>query len=262
MLDRLRAFFASDAEVSDAIAPLGLDAATQRAVLDRSAKLAERWTTLASLQLRELVHFLVQQIQIDEAQILVWLNRAAIVSSVTPNAFPKLSDYSLPIEPLVLSITATLRRMGKGMRLVIGNGAAKVIDGGLASLIARAMATRNMLFAGRDDSIDAMALRLGVRRDYLAVLVRLSYLSPEIIRAILVGQQPIELTPTRLDALQKSAARLPGAMAAPRICPCLTPRNSHSKARHLTGRKRASETPSTFARLRPRLFRLWMTGPW
>jgi hypothetical protein len=77
------------------------------------------------------------------------------------------------------------------VRLVIGNGAAKAIDDGLASLIARAIATRNMFLAGRDDSRDAMASRLGVRRDYLAVLVRLSYLSPEIVRAILVGQQPV-----------------------------------------------------------------------
>ena len=75
---------------------------------------------------------------------------------------------------------------------MIGAGAAKAIDDGLASLIARAIATRDMLLAGRDDSIEAMASRLGVRRDYLAVLVRLSYLSPEIVGAILVGQQPIE----------------------------------------------------------------------
>src|SRR5450759_2604044 len=38
VLDRLRALFASGAEVSDAVAPLGLDAATQRAVLDRSSR--------------------------------------------------------------------------------------------------------------------------------------------------------------------------------------------------------------------------------
>ena len=61
---------------------------------------------------------------------------------------------------------------------MIGNGAAKAIDDGLASVIARAIATRNMFLAGRDDSIDAMASRLGVRRDYLAVLVRHSYSLP------------------------------------------------------------------------------------
>ena len=61
-----------------------------------------------------------------------------------------------------------------------------------------------MFLAGCDDSIDAMASRLGVRRDYLAVLVRLSYLSPEIVRAILAGQQPVELTPTRLVMLSRN----------------------------------------------------------
>ena len=144
-------------------------------MLDRSAKLAERWTKLASLELRERVRSLVQQIQIGEAQILVWLNRTATVSSVMPDAPPKPTGS---VEPFVLSITGSLRRAGKGVRLVIGNGAAKAIDEGLASLIARAIATRNMFLAGRDDSIDAMASRLSVRRDYVAVLVRLSYLSP------------------------------------------------------------------------------------
>jgi hypothetical protein len=37
----------------------------------------------------------------------------------------------------------------------------------------------------------------------LAVLVRLSYLSPEIVGAILAGQQPVELTPTRLVLLSR-----------------------------------------------------------
>ena len=60
-----------------------------------------------------------------------------------------------------------------------------------------------MLLAGPDDSIEAMASRLGVRRDYLTVLVRLSYLSPEIVRAFVTGQQPIELSATRLVVLSK-----------------------------------------------------------
>jgi site-specific DNA recombinase len=96
-LDRLRAFFASRAEISDAIAPLGLNAAAQRAMLDRSAKLAER-------------------------------DRSAIVSSVMREALPKPTDY---VPPLVLSITASLRRAGKGVRLIIGNGSANAIDDGL-----------------------------------------------------------------------------------------------------------------------------------
>src|ERR1700757_606127 len=107
---------------------------------------------LASLELRERLRSLVQKIQIGDAQILVWLDRSAIVSSVAHDITSNPPDSVPPVEPLVLSITASLRRAGKGVRLIIGNGSAKAIDDGLASLIARAIATRNMLLTGRDDS--------------------------------------------------------------------------------------------------------------
>src|SRR5512136_2626904 len=79
VLDRLRALFASEKEVGEAIAPLGLEAPMQRAVLDRSAKLAKRWTTLASLELRALVKSLVQQVRVGDAEISVCLNRTAVL---------------------------------------------------------------------------------------------------------------------------------------------------------------------------------------
>ncbi|MGH9675715.1 MAG: recombinase family protein, partial [Candidatus Acidiferrum sp.] len=196
--------FASGAEVGDAVAPLGLDASTQRAALHGSAKLAERWTKLAFLELRELVQSLVRQIRIGDAHVLVWLDRTALASSVLPEAAPKATDCMPDAEPFVLTIAARLRRAGKGVRLVIGNGATQAVDNGLPSLIARAIATRNIFLEGRDDSIEAMASRLGVRRDYLTVLVRLSYLSPDIVRAILASRQPVELTPTRLVAFSRN----------------------------------------------------------
>ena len=37
----------------------------------------------------------------------------------------------------------------------------------------------------------------------LTSLIRLSYLAPDIVRALLEGRQPIELTPTRLLRLSK-----------------------------------------------------------
>jgi hypothetical protein len=86
--------------------------------------------------------------------------------------------------PFVLSTIARLRRAGKGVRLVIGDGAANAVDENLVSLVA-----------------------LGERRDWLATLVRVSYLSPEIVGAIASGQHPVGLTPTRLvSALPEPAA--------------------------------------------------------
>jgi len=203
VLDRLRALFASEAEVGEAIAPLGLEASMQQVVLDQSTKLAKRWTALASLELRAVVKSSIQRVEVGDAKISVWLNRTAIVPTVVPGATPKQADGKPAVEPVGLLIAASLRRAGKGTRLVIGDGSANRIDDGLASLVARALATRNMLLAGHDDSIEVMASRLGVRRDYLTILVRLSYLSPEIVRAVLLGRQPVELSPTRLVTISK-----------------------------------------------------------
>jgi site-specific DNA recombinase len=70
-------------------------------------------------------------------------------------------------------------------------------------LVAEAFAIRNQLLSGPDDSIEAMIERLGIARGRLTSLVRLSYLAPHIVRALIEGRQPIELTPTRLLRLSK-----------------------------------------------------------
>jgi hypothetical protein len=69
--------------------------------------------------------------------------------------------------------------------------------------IKEAFTIRNQLLSGSDDSIEAMSARLGTNKFRLTSLVRLSYLAPGIIRALLAGQHPIALTPTRLLRLSK-----------------------------------------------------------
>src|SRR5580692_6219490 len=107
------------------------------------------------------------------------------------------------IDPITLSIEAKLRRAGKGKRLVIANGAEAEVNAGLVELIKDAFTIRIQLLSGSDDSIEAMSGRLGMNKCRLTSLIRLSYLAPDIVRALLEGRQPIELTPTRLLRLSK-----------------------------------------------------------
>jgi site-specific DNA recombinase len=107
------------------------------------------------------------------------------------------------LDPVVLSFEVKLRRAGRGKRLVIANGANSEINQGLVELIKEAFAIRNQLLSGSDDSIEAMSARIGVNKFRLTSLVRLSYLAPGIIRALLAGRHPIALTPTRLLRLSK-----------------------------------------------------------
>jgi hypothetical protein len=48
-----------------------------------------------------------------------------------------------------------------------------------------------------------MTERLGIDKGHLTSLVRLSYLAPDIVHALLEDHQPIELTPTRLLRVSK-----------------------------------------------------------
>lgn len=207
MRDRLRAFLASPKEISDALAHLELAAPMQHAVIENSARLAGRWAKLPAVELRRLVRSVVEQVTVEDEQIFLELDRQGILRSLMGNAPPEQLNKQLnngaTSDPVVLTIEASLRRAGRGLRLVIGDGTAQATDPALVKLIGRAIAIRNELLSGSDESIDAMARRLGAKRDHLTVLVRLSYLAPNLVHVILKGRHPVALTPTRLAALSK-----------------------------------------------------------
>ena len=96
-----------------------------------------------------------------------------------------------------------VQRAGKGKRLVIENGAEAEVNAGLVEMIKEAFAIRNQLLSGSHDSIEAMSGRLGMNKGRLTSLVRLSYLDPEIVRALLAGSQSNALTPSRLLRLSQ-----------------------------------------------------------
>ena len=108
-----------------------------------------------------------------------------------------------PFEAIDLAIEAKLRRAGKGIRLVVGGGMAEKSNGQMAALLRDAHATRNSLMSGRDETIDAMAQRLGIKRDYLSARMRLTYLAPDIVSMLVAGRHPEGLTPAGLLSVCK-----------------------------------------------------------
>ena len=90
------------------------------------------------------------------------------------------------------------------MLLAIANGAEAEVNAGLVAMVTEAFALRNQLLSGSDDSIEAMSGRLGMNKGRLASLIRLSYLAPESVGALLAGRHPIELTPIRLLRMSKN----------------------------------------------------------
>jgi site-specific DNA recombinase len=200
VLDRLRVFFSSRIEVSDALAPLDLDACALDAALRNAFKLSERWLDTLPVEMKSLVQEIVERATVAVDRIEIRLSRAKVAAALGAEGASQRPD----LDSIVVSIEATLLRAGKEKRLVIENGAEAEVNAGLVKLINDAFAIRNRLLSGSDDSIEAMNGRLGMNKCRLTSLNRLSYLAPEIVGALLAGRHPIELTPTRLLRLSKN----------------------------------------------------------
>ena len=199
VLDRLRAFFSSRTDIGDALTPLDIEARAFDAALRNAFTLSKRWLAAPPVEMKSLVLDIVERVTIAANRIDIWLNRAKIAAALEVGGGSQRPD----IDPITLSIEAKLRRAGKGKRLVIANGAGAEVNAGLVELIKDAFTIRIQLLSGSDDSIEAMSGRLGMNKCRLTSLIRLSYLAPDIVRALLEGRQPIELTPTQLLRLSK-----------------------------------------------------------
>ena len=74
-------------------------------------------------------------------------------------------------------------------------------DPALVKAIARGRVWFDELVSGRARSLQELAKRDGISRRYIRRLVGLTFLSPQLVEAILQGRQPVELTATRVTEL-------------------------------------------------------------
>jgi site-specific DNA recombinase len=100
-------------------------------------------------------------------------------------------------EPIITRFfPMTIRRRGVEMRLVIEGNRARTprADSALLKAVARARQWSEDLLTGRAKSVAKIAEREGVADRYVRRLTRLAFLAPEIVEAIVAGNQPPELT--------------------------------------------------------------------
>ena len=82
----------------------------------------------------------------------------------------------------------------KEMQLPEGATQPRRADNTLIKALARAFRWKRMLESGEFSSISELAEREGIAFTYMARLMRLSLLSPELVDAIMEGRQPANVT--------------------------------------------------------------------
>jgi hypothetical protein len=203
VMTRIGQLLSEPARLFEALAPHVETAARQRHMLHRAAELAANWSALKPMQLRPMLAALIQRIvvHIDRVDIQLLPSRlAALLRDELPG--PTSAGSADDEQPLVLSVPAQLRRVGFGIRMLIDGvgqpGRAARVDPKLIKLIARAHLLNNKLAESSDEHLADLAQRQKLTSSYFTRVLRLTYLAPDITRAILEGRHPRDLTARKL----------------------------------------------------------------
>ena len=164
------------------------DASMQQRLVARAADLGKYWPQLPVARKRAVLAALVERIEVSLDRIDIHLR---------PSRLGVLLDVTAPLQRMTadeiqtLSVPVRLRRAGREIRMVIDGTdpfAAARPDMRLIKLLLRARRFNATLAEGEGVPFAALAQREGVSRSYFTRLVRLSYLAPDLIQAILEGR--------------------------------------------------------------------------
>ena len=147
---------------------------------------------------RLLLHAIVQRIELHSDRLEVEAQVPALDEQI--GASTSYQDGSRSLD-LKLTIPVSTVRAGREVRLLMppsprsGNGRQ---DAALIALVAKAWTARQALTSTAGMTVDEAAAGMGLKADYFRVLVRISFLAPDIVAAILEGRQPGLLTRQKL----------------------------------------------------------------
>jgi site-specific DNA recombinase len=161
-----------------------------RVLLDRAGRIATILAKGTAAERAAAVSDLIERVVIEADALKLMLR---------PTALMKDAGNSID-EPIRLTVPIQFRRRGVEMKLIIPGETSKPsrLDPALIKAIARGHHRFEDLAIGRAAALQAIADREGVTEGYVRRLIPLAFLAPDIVEAILRGEQPVDLTAARL----------------------------------------------------------------
>jgi hypothetical protein len=211
--NRLTAFLSAQTEVFAAIEPEGADATESSGLIARAAELAGSWPALAPAEQRRMLLALLARVDIHRESVEIRVLARGLLSILRGES--NSLDRKHPADEIPRTIPVRLRRTGIEKRLLIDGATGaerRHPDHSLCRLLAQAHQYHGMLMRSEGKTITQLAQDARVSGSYFTRVLRLSFLAPEILQAILRNRHPIDLSATRLV----NKTRLPVAWDAQR----------------------------------------------
>jgi site-specific DNA recombinase len=203
VIDRIRKFLLDPPALLDACGPSDAAAGKQEQIVREGRNLAELFATPPETDFRNHLEQLVTRIQVLSDQVEIVLNRGSLLEFLCPDHDGNITGEDLQPLPIILIVEARLSRTGIGKRMVLTDGSEPDNpDPSLIRLIARAATVRQRLLNNTGLTLREIAAEEGISNSYVTRLLRLSWLAPDIITAIVKGRHPPELSAHRLSTFK------------------------------------------------------------
>jgi hypothetical protein len=182
---------------------LPTEGAQQRSMLAAAQNLARRWQQQGNTVERETLLALDAQVAVQRHEMTIHLSSQRLLAVLSRKArqasFASDDEADGHLPRITITEAVALRRAGREMALLVASTvAADRADPSLIRLVAKAWALREALVSSSAQSLTAFAAEQGMSQSYATRLVRLAWLAPDIIEAILHGRQPANLSASRL----------------------------------------------------------------
>ena len=185
----------------DKVIPMARPAADLEGTLARAANLGKEFHEAGPADQRELLVDLVERIAVaeDRIQITVSADRLRARLRIDGSSSAERPACSPLDATVVIERAVTFRRRGVETRIVIpGREKPLAPDAKLIALITQGHRWFAELRDGRAQSVRDLARRHGADQGDVSRALPLAFLAPDIVEAIIAGQQPVELTVTAL----------------------------------------------------------------
>ena len=195
-------------ELLRVLRPYDLSATAQKDVIARGNKMATDWDGLPFDQQIGLIKRLIGKVVVSRTQIIMMISSAHLAeellgADVTTKA---TKAKSRALENHVICLPVHLKRCGIETKLVIPSEDQTSIlphyitIHAIRQALIKALTWNQALIDGSATSMTDLAKRNNVTQRYIAHLIKLAFLAPDIIEAILRGEVPLNLSLDRLKA--------------------------------------------------------------
>lgn len=219
VVTRLRSLLANRGELLDAIG--GNNGRRQMKLaplMERAQQLCSDIDQQDAEQIKSIVTTLVRRVTVHADRLSIEISLPRLSTLLTSSMVDLLNLAPVveagPDDLLTLDATAHRQRHGKEMKLLIHDPATTAhVDTSLVRLVARAHDIQNRLNQDPTITVHDIARKESLGAPYIYILLRLAWLAPDIVTAIVNGRQPLGLSAMKLMRL---TAKLPGNWASQR----------------------------------------------